>query len=306
MIIIAANGTIGGVANVASKLTITMYGMEYATSTAVETYKVLYQGQLPSGAGTIYTATANGPTMVRSIDIVNTDTVARTFALYTGGTATTNQITPTFTLLAGAQAHYEDQLGWQFLNTSGQLLTAVGGTIIGAMDNWGITGCLAETMDRNMCPEVNSTIPTASGTLWLQAIWLTAGQTVSNISIHSATTAASGPTHWMFGLYSGARALLATSTDQTSTAWAATTLKTLAMTTPYLVPSSGLYYIGFFMAVSTTLVTCKGGTAKTGGQLAGQTPILQGATTDTGLTTALPSNAGSITVSTASLWACVS
>jgi hypothetical protein len=303
MIILAANDTLAGVASVASKLTITIYGMELNGS--VETYKVLYQGQLPSGAATIYTATANGPTFIRSIDIVNTDTVPRTFALYRGGTAAANQITPTFTMLAGNQAHYEDQLGWQFLNTSGQLLSALGGTLIGAIDNWGISGCLAETMDRVYCPEVNTTAPTASGTLWLQAIWLTAGQTVSSISIFSATTAASVPTHWVFGLYSAARALLATSTDQTSGAWAATTLKTLSMTTPYLVPTTGIYYIGFFM-VATTIITTKGGTAKTGGQLAGTAPTLGGATSDTGLTTVLPANAGAITASTASMWACVS
>jgi hypothetical protein len=282
-----------------------MYGMELNGTT--ETYKVLYQNQLAASPATIYTATANGPTFIRTIDIVNTDTVARTFQLFRGsGVAAVNQITPLWTLLAGCAAHYEDAIGWQFYNTSGQVLTAQGGTLIGAVDNWSITGALAETMDRIYCPEVNSTIPTASGTLWMQAIWLTAGQTVSSISISSATTAANGPTHQIVGLYSAARALLATSADLTNAAWGANTLKTFSMTTPYLVPTTGLYYIGFMMTASTAIITSKGGTAKTGAQLNGQAPVLCGATSDTGLTTALPANTGTITAGTASLWACVS
>jgi hypothetical protein len=127
---------------------------------------------------------------------------------------------------------------------------------------------------------------------------------VSNISWHSATTAAGTPTHWMFGLYDISRNLLATSTDQLTAAWAANTLKTLAMTTPYTVPASGLYYIGMFMA-ATTIITSKGNTAKTGGQLAAQPPILHGTST-TGLTTALPNPAAAITGGLVTAWAMVS
>lgn len=305
MLVIAASDTIAGGASVASKLTTTIYGMELHATTLVETYKVLYQGQLANSPATIYTATANGPSLIKSIDIINTDTSSRTFTLYRGGTAATNQITPTYTLLPGCAAHYEDGVGWQFTNTAGQLLQATGSSNAGSVDNWGITGSLGETIDRNICTETNTTAPTASGTLFLQAIWLTAGVTVTNISIYSATTAANGPTHWLFGLYDASRNLLATSTDQTSTAWAATTMKTLAMTTPYLVPTTGLYYIGFMMTASTAIITTKGNTARTGGQLASQAPILAGASS-TGLTTALPNPAASITANgLVTMWACV-
>jgi hypothetical protein len=240
---------------------------------ATETYKVLDQRQLASSPATIYTATANGPTFVKSIMITNNDTAVRTFRIFRAGTANANALTPNFSLLPGGVAVYEDALGWQFFNSSGQLLTAQGGTLIGSMDLWAPTGCLAESLDRNYCTETNNAVPTLSGTLFMQAIWLTAGTIVSNISWFSATTAASVPTHWMFGLYSAARALLATSTDQTSTAWAANTMKTLAMTTPYLVPTSGLYYIGMFMA-ATTIITSKGNTAKTGGVLNIDSPLI--------------------------------
>ena len=172
-----------------------------------------------------------------------------------------------------------------------------------ADSNLGATGVIAETMPRETCPEVNTTVG-ATGTLFLNAIYLTANQLVSNISLCGATTAAGTPTNYRAGLYNGARALLATSADQTTTAFAANTYRTFAMTTPYRVPTSGLYYIGYYM-VATTVATLKGGTAKTGGQLGATVPILHG-TSSTGLTTTLPDPAAAITTGTASIYAAVS
>lgn len=171
--------------------------------------------------------------------------------------------------------------------------------------NLGITGTIAETGPRELCPETNSAAPTASGTLFLTAVYLAAGQLVSNITISSATTAAGTPLNYFFALYSVAtRNLLAQSANQTTTAWAANTVKTLAMTTPYRVPTSGPYYIGIMM-VATTVVTTKGFAVKTGGQLSGTTPILHGTST-TGLTTALPDPAAALTSSTIPIYAAIS
>ena len=170
--------------------------------------------------------------------------------------------------------------------------------------NLGMTGVIAETIPREICPEVNTVAPTASGTLFMQAIKLTAGQLVSNIIVSSATTAAVTPTAGRVCLYDGARNLRAQSADQTTTAWAANTVKTLAMVTPYRVPTSGLYYIGIWMT-ATTVITMKGGTAKTGGQLASQVPILHG-TSSTGLTTTAPDPAAAITGGLVSIYAAVS
>lgn len=169
--------------------------------------------------------------------------------------------------------------------------------------NLGITGTLAESMPREICPEVNTTVA-ASGTLNMQAIYLTAGQLISNITLASATTAAGTPTNYFFALYDGNRNLLAQSANQTTTAWPANTVKTLAMTSPFRVQVSGLYYIGYFMT-ATTVATLKGGTARTGGQLANTAPIIFGTST-TGLTTALPNPAAAITGTTASIYAAVS
>jgi len=203
------------------------------------------------------------------------------------------------TLLPGENLAMDERCQWHHRdNQNGEYTYAVA-----TWPNNGPTATISETIPRELCPEVNTAGP-ASGTLRMDAIYLVAGQLVSNITISSATTAAGTPTNYFFALYSINRALLAQSANQTTTAWAANTPKTLAMTAPYRVPTSGLYYIGYFMT-ATTVATLKGGTAKTGGQLAGMVPILCGTST-TGLTTALPDPAAAITVTTSNIYAAVS
>ena len=301
MILLAAADTLAAGGEVASQLTATVFGMELS-SAGGEVYKVLAQLQLAASPATIYTVPGSTTTLVKTITVVNNDSVPRAFSFFRAGTAAANRLTPPISLLPNGMAVYEDGQGWQVFNATGQLLTAYGPFM--PLDNWGVAGSLAETLDRNYCPETNTVAPTASGTLFLQAIWIPAGVKVSTISMFSATTAAGTPTHWMFGLFDVARALLATSTDQLTAAWAANTLKSLAMVTPYIIPTSALYYLGIFM-VATTIITMKGGPAKTGGQLAGTAPILHGASS-TGLTTAMPNPAAAITAGLVSIWGCVS
>ena len=202
------------------------------------------------------------------------------------------------TLLAGENVVFAEDAGFFHYDTQGGKYGYSGPDPL----NLSIAGGQAETMARELVTETNTAVA-ASGTLNMQLIGLRAGWLVSNITLCSATTAAGTPTHYYFGLYDSARNLLANSADQTSTAWAANTIKTLAMGTPYRVPTSGVYYIGYYMTAGT-VPTLKGNTAKTGAQLAGTAPILQG-TSSTGLTTALPNPAAAITVSTASFWAAV-
>jgi hypothetical protein len=303
MLTIAANATIAGDASAGSVVTCTIFGMELNGTT--ETYKVLDQRQLAASPETIYTATANGPTFIKSITVVNTDTASQTFQLFSAGTAAANAITPVFSLLPSGCGVYEDGSGWQFYNSAGQLLSATGAPNNGVPRLDGPTGVLAQSMDRATANETNQAAPTASGTLFMQGIYIPAGVTVSNILWHSATTAANGPTHWMAGLYDVNRVLRATSTDHTSEAWAAQTMKTIAMVTPYLIPSSGLYYVGFFMTASTAVITSKGDISRTNGALWAQPPIMSGAST-TGLTTALPDPAAAITAGLLPVWCAVS
>lgn len=163
----------------------------------------------------------------------------------------------------------------------------------------GIQGTVAETIRREQCEEVNTAALT-SGTLHLAAVYLKRGQVVTNLSFFSATTASATPTNGIFALYDGLRNLLAQTANFTTEAWAANSIKTKALTSAYTVPTTGLYYIGIMIA-ATTVPTLKGGTARTGGQLAGTIPILHGNST-TGLTTTLPNPAAVITVGTTRIW----
>jgi len=300
MITLAAADTLAAGASAATELTSTVFGMELNGTT--EVYKVLDQRQLAAAPATIYTAPTSTTAFIKSIVVVNNGTVVRTFSYYRGGTAAENKITPTFSLLPQGVAVYEDGMGWTFYNSAGQLLQGTGSPIM-ALPMTGITGCMGETMDRVNCPEVN-TVSGTTGQVRCQAIWLPAGVTVTNISFHSATTAAGTPTHYVFALYDLARALLATTADQLTAAWAANTIKTLAVTAPYLVPASALYYL-MVSVVATTVPTLKGGTAKTGAQLAGQVPILNGLSSTTYATGTAPASLAALTVGTPNIWGCV-
>lgn len=236
---------------------------------------------------------------VKNINITNNHATVGTQVTVQHYDGTNSEDLMGVTLLPGENLILGDDGHWDHHDSQGGLYTYAGPPT----SNLGITNTLAETMPRETCPEVNTVVPTASGTLFMQAIYLKAGQLVSNITISSATTAAGTPTAGRVGLYDGNRNLRATSADQTTTAWAANTVKTLAMTTPYRVTTSGLYYIGFYMT-ATTVITMKGGTAKTGGQLASQAPILHG-TSSTGLTTTLPDPAAAITGGLVTIYASV-
>lgn len=263
----------------------------------------------PGRTNTVGIATATTTTVVSSpgastqrniklLDITNAHATVSTqvTVIHTDGTNVADLMG--VTLLPGENLLFSSSGEWSHHDAQG----ADYAYSVPAAANLGITGTLSETMPRQTCPEVNTTVA-ASGTLFMQAIYLTAGQLVSNITMSTATTAAGTPTNYFFALYNNARSLLAQSANQTTTAWAANTVKTLAMTTPYRVPTSGLYYIGYMMT-ATTVATLKGGTARTGGQLAGAVPILNGIST-TGLTTALPNPAAAITAGTVSIYAAV-
>ena len=262
MLNLAAADTLAAGASVASMMTSTVFGMEFSGST--ETYKVLDQRQLAAAPATIYTVPGSTTAFIKTICVVNNDTVARTFQYFRGGTAAVNAITPVFTLGPGCQAMYQDNMGWLFYTASGQHMLSQY-SAISPYDNWGPGACKAETIDRSICTETNTTL-TTTGQIYCQAIWLTAGTVVTNITISSATTAASVPTHYCFALYNTSLSLLGSTADQLTAAWAANTLKTLALTAAYTVPTTGLYYIAFMM-VATTVPTIKGNTARTDGTL---------------------------------------
>jgi len=236
---------------------------------------------------------------VKGIYISNTSSSVSTQATvtHTDGTNVVDLINVTLlaneTLMLNASGTWVhlDQQGAEYDYTANQSV------------NLGVTGTIAETMPREIITEANNTIG-ATGTLYLQAIYLKAGQTINNISIYSATTAASGTSNLFFALYDVNRNLVAQSANQGAYTWNSQSQKTLAMTSPYRVPTSGIYYVGL-LQVATTIATIKGNVARISGVLGGLTPSVGGASS-TGLTTALPNPAAATSSSSTSMYAAVS
>ena len=166
---------------------------------------------------------------------------------------------------------------------------------------YGIAGTLAESIPRVIAGANLAAL--TSGTLFMQAIYLRAGQLVSNISFFSGTTAAGTPANSIFALYDANRNLLAQSANQTTLAWAASTVRTLAMTTPYRITVSGLYYCAI-LGTATTINSLVGVTAAAAAGFPGMVPILCG-TSNTGLTTSVPNPANAITATVNRVWCAV-
>lgn len=117
----------------------------------------------------------------------------------------------------------------------------------------------AESMSRLISGTDNAAA--ATGVLLSVAVPLQAGDIVTNITFVSGATAADTPLNWGFALYSSATtpARLAQSADQTTTAWAANTAKTLALATAQLITVPGIYYAAIWMK-ATAVVTLWGTT----------------------------------------------
>lgn len=97
-----------------------------------------------------------------------------------------------------------------------------------------------------------------SGSLYLVPLWLPKGWTVSNLAFVSGGTAMATPTNWWFTLHDNTKKALARTADQTTTAWAANTVKSVAIAqttagsaTSYVTTYTGLHYIGVMIKAST-------------------------------------------------------
>lgn len=230
---------------------------------------------------------------IQNINIYNKDTVAATVTIKL-------DVSATETILYKGVVGVSDVISWTseggWKNTSNNVTPLLNNKKV-------LSGALYETMDRDLVNEVNTAL-LSSGRLSLQAIWLPANVTITSISFWSATTAGATLTNQLFGLYDSSLNLLRSSVNDTSTAWAANSRKTLALTSTFTTTYSGLHYLGIMVA-ATTVPTIKGNTAKTGGQLGAGAPSL-GGTSTTGLTTALPATAAAPGLVTTSFWGCVS
>ena len=151
--------------------------------------------------------------------------------------------------------------------------------------NYQPSSILYETISRRTGRFDNSTAPSTQS-LFLNAIILPTGLTIGHLAFVS-NAAASTPTHWWFGLYDNNGVQLATTADQTTTAWAATTRKSLAIATiasgassTFTTTYTGLHYLGISMTASTT-VGVQSAQDAAAGSLA---PSISVSGADTGLT----------------------
>jgi len=239
-------------------------------------------------------APASGETYdIQNINIYNKDTVAATVTIKL-------DVSATETILYKGVVGVNDVISWTseggWKNTSNNVTPLLNNKKV-------LSGALYETMDRDLVYEVNTAL-LSTGRLSLQAIWLPAGVTISSISFWSATTAGATLTNQLFGLFDSSYNLLRSSTNDTTTAWAANSKKTLSLTSTFTTTYSGIHYLGI-MVTATTVPTIKGNTAKVGGQLNAAAPSM-GGTSTTGLTTALPATAAAPGTVTTSFWGCVS
>lgn len=239
-------------------------------------------------------APASGETYdIQNINIYNADTVSATVIIKL-------DVSGTETILYKGVVGVNDVISWTsesgWKNTSNNVSPLLNNKKV-------LSGALYETIDRDLVDEVNTAL-LSSGRLSLQAIWLPANVTITSISFWSATTAGATLTNQLFGLFDSSYNLLRSSVNDTSTAWAANSRKTLALTSTFTTTYSGIHYLGIMVA-ATTVPTIKGNTAKTGGQLNASAPTM-GGTSTTGLTTALPATAAAPGTVTTSFWGCVS
>jgi hypothetical protein len=127
------------------------------------------------------------------------------------------------------------------------------------------------------------------------ALPLQAGDLVTSLSFVSGATAAGTPTNWWFALYSPAGALLSQSADQLTAAWAASTVKTLALATPQMATAASVYYAAIMVKATTvpTLMGANLGVAVSAGAILSSKVLAQ--TSGSALTTTAPATIASPT-----------
>ena len=155
------------------------------------------------------------------------------------------------------------------------------------------SGAISETIPRHMF-EIASRTSLNSGQLRLVGIYLPKDVTITSISFVSGDTAVASGTNWWFALYDSSRNLLRQTSDDTTAAWAAYTVKTLNLSSTYTTTAAGFYYVGIMVA-ATTVPTLLAATFAAKGFVA-LAPIINGSST-TGLTSTAPDPAGALTAS---------
>lgn len=129
---------------------------------------------------------------------------------------------------------------------------------------------IAETLPRTGLT-IASTAALVSGQVSLWGLYLYAGETITNITFVSSSTALVAGTNQWFTLAAPDGTRVGITGDDGATAWNANSKKTLALAAAYLVPTDGVYYVGCMVAAAT-VPTLAG--VSNHGVIVGEAPII--------------------------------
>lgn len=119
MIALGPTDSLSAVAGTATAVTCTVFGDDISSNT--DSFKQLYQGQLPSSPGTLIAATAGHQYLIKTILLSNTTgSTVSGIKFFTDGTAGANQLV-TLVIQANSSASYDSQ-GWTVYDQNGQTL----------------------------------------------------------------------------------------------------------------------------------------------------------------------------------------
>jgi len=133
---------------------------------------------------------------------------------------------------------------------------------IATADTSTVTQSIASTIPQ-WATLANQGAPT-SGRITLVPIQLDEGVTITSIAFTSGTAAGASLTNQWFVLCDTNRTALAYTVNDTTTAWAASTRKVLALTSTYTTTYRGLYWLGI-LVTATTVPSFRGLGATSGG-----------------------------------------
>ena len=141
-----------------------------------------------------------------------------------------------------------------------------------------ITNVQAQTCDDAL---VTTTLTLTTGTAQATLVGLVKGQVVTNVNLNSGAASVSQTHCWAaitgIGTSSTATvaAVLAVTSDLTTTSTTATAVQTLALASKWTVPSTGFYYVHVLATATTTMPTFDA-FAATAGVRGTQYPIIAG------------------------------
>lgn len=162
---------------------------------------------------------------------------------------------------------------------------------------------LSGSADYVSCPRwaLTAAFAPTSGTLYMTAVELPAGLTITNLYIGTDSTSPASQTHAWLALFNSSRQMLAVTADKGSTAFPTTTWNTAAIATiasgaasSFTTTYAGLHYVGFLQTAST-MNSLQSASSLRGQADAGQGPAISGPSS-TGQTTppAFPFTAAAI------------